>query len=209
MSSSSIYRFSGAALFIGGLAAIIGQLMEAPVAPGAPVWILAAALALGGTLLIILGWPGLYFSQAQRAGRLGLIAFVLSLVGLLILVGIQTDDAFIAPVLAANAATQAFVDREAVPALLLFELISGLLLIVGPLLYGIATIRAGVFPCWAAVILIVGSVASVLTVVLHNWNEISAAILFLGITCLGSALWSNRETSVILPAPPILSKGHG
>jgi hypothetical protein len=208
MSSSTIYRFSGVALFVGGLVAVIGQLMEISAAPGTRLWIPAASLALGGTLLIILGWPGLYLRQIDRAGRLGLLAFVLSFLGLLILVGIQTEDALISPTLAASAATQAFVDREAIPALLVFELLSGLLLIVGPFLYSIATIRASVLPRWVAILLMAGSVASIVTVILHNWNEVSAAILFVAIAFFGSALWSNREATEMHPNPPILNEAH-
>ena len=132
MSSSTMYRFSAGVLLVGGVLAILGQLLEISADPSAPQWIPASWLALSGTLLVLLGLPELYFRQVNRAGRLGLVGFVLSFVAFLIVAGIQTVDAFVSPVLSASAATRPFVDREAMPALLGFELIGGLLLIVGP-----------------------------------------------------------------------------
>ena len=155
-------------------------------------WIPGAWFSLGGSLLILLGWPGLYLRQAEKAGRLGLLGFVLSFVALLVLgIGFGTIDTFVSQMLAAEGS---------MPALLGFELFGGLLLVVGPLLFGMATLRARVFPRWVAIILIVGSVATLVTVLLHDWNEISAAILFLAIACFGSVLWSDRYGTDFVPS---------
>jgi hypothetical protein len=209
MSFSALYRFSGGALLVGGVLAIIGQLLQIQAAPGTPLWIPGTWLALGGTLLVLLGWPGLYFRQVHRAGRLGMLGFVLSFVALLIDgIGIGTVAAFVSPALAASAATRPLLDQQALPALLVFELLGGLLLIVGPFLFGIATIRAGVLPRWAALILIVGSVATLLTVILHDWNEVSAAILFLAIACFGFVLWSKRDATEVVPSAPVLKEAR-
>src|SRR5437763_1535272 len=134
MSATIMHRLSGAVLVAGGVLAIMGQLLQISASPGAPMWIPASWLALAGTMLVLLGWPGLYSRQVQPAGKLGLLGFVLSFVAFLILVGVQTFDAFVSPVLATSAASRPFVDREAIPGLLVFELLGGLLLIVGPFL---------------------------------------------------------------------------
>ncbi len=208
MSSTTLYRFSGVALLIGGVLAIIGQLLLITADPGTPLWIPGSWLALAGTLLVILGLPGLYFKQIDRAGLLGMIGFVVSFVGFLFLVGIQTFDAFVSPALAANAATKSMADTEGILPLLAFELLCGLLLIVGPLLFGIATIRAGVLQRWAAIILIVGSVASLITVALHNWNEISGAIVYLAFACFGFLLLSKQNVQEIVSSPPVLKEAR-
>jgi hypothetical protein len=192
MSSTTLYRLSGIVLLLGGVLSIIGALLQIPSAPGTPLWIPSTWLALGGSLLILLGWPGLYLKQADKAGRLGLLGFVLSFVALLIVgIGFGTIDAFVAQVLAVE---------ETMPALLGFELLGGLLLVVGPLLFGIATLRASVFPRWVAIILIAGSIATLVTVLLHDWNEVSAAILFLAIACFGYVLWSGRYGTDFVPS---------
>jgi hypothetical protein len=192
MSSTTLYRLSGIVLLLGGVFASIGALLEAPSAPGNSLWISGAWFSLGGSLLILLGWPGLYIRQADKAGRLGLLGFVLSFVALLVLgIGFGTIDTFVSQVLAAEGS---------MPALLGFELFGGLLLVLGPLLFGIATLRARVFPRWVGIFLIAGSIATLVTVILHNWNEVSAAILFLAIACFGYVLWSGRYGTDFVPS---------
>ena len=208
MSSSTLYRFSGGVLLIGGVLAIAGQLMLISADPGTSLWIPGTWLALAGTLLVVLGLPGLYFKQVDRAGLLGMVGFVISFVGFLFLVGIQTFDAFVSPTLAANAATKSMADTEAFLPLLAFELLCGLLLVVGPLLFGIATIRAGVLQRWAAIILIVGSVASLITVALHNWNEISGAIVYLAFACFGFVLLSKQDALEVVSSPSVLKEAR-
>ena len=208
MSSSTLYRFSGITLLIGGVLAIAGQLLLITADPGTSLWIPGSWLALAGTLIVILGLPGVYFKQVDRAGLLGMIGYVVSLVGFLFLVGIQTFDAFVSPGLAANAATKSLADTTAFPPLLAFELLCGLLLVVGPLLFGIATLRAGVFQRWAAIILIVGSVATLVTIALHNWNEISAAILYLGFAYFGFQLLSKQGEHEIVSSPSVLKEAR-
>jgi hypothetical protein len=208
MSSNTLFRFSGVTLLIGGGLAIAGQLILIPADPGTSLWIPGSWLALAGTLLVVIGLPGLYFKQVDRAGLLGLIGFVVTFAGFLFLVGIQTFDAFVSPTLASSAATKSLADTEAILPLLTFELLCGLLLIVGPLLFGIATIRGGVLPRWAAIILIVGSVASLITVALHNWNEISGAIQYLAFACFGFLLLSKQGVQEIVSSPSVLKEAR-
>ncbi len=60
-------------------------------------------LLMGAGLLVILGLPGLYARQAERAGVLGLISFVTTFVGLLFSDVIATEKyAFLFPKLAAS-----------------------------------------------------------------------------------------------------------
>jgi len=200
MSSTTLYRLSGIVLLIGGVFAIIGALLEAPSAPGTSLWIPGTWFSLVGSLLILLGWPALYLRQADKAGRLGLLGFVLSFLALLILgIGFGTIDTFVSQVLAGEGS---------MPAMLGFELLGGLLLVVGPLLFGIATLRARVFPRWVAILLIVGSIATLVTVIIHDWNEVSAAILFLAIACFGYVLWSGRYGTEFVPSIQPIKEAH-
>ena len=62
-------------------------------------------------------------------------------------------DAFVTPTLAADAAARPFIDRQTMPALLVFELVGGLLLVV-TFLFALVAIRAGVLPRAAAILLL-------------------------------------------------------
>ena len=208
MSTRTLYRLSGAILLLGGGIAIIGHLLQIPSDPGTPLWVPGTWLALGGSLLVGLGWPAIYLRQAAQAGRLGLAGFVLAFLALLIVVGIGTFDAFVSPVLASSASTRPLADGEAIPALLGFLVLAALLQMVGPLLFGIATLRAHVFLRWVGVILIVGSVAQLVTFLLHDWNDISDIIYFLAIACFGAGLWSTREATEAMSSPPVLGEAR-
>lgn len=206
MSTRTLYRLSGVILLLGGVLAIIGHLLQIPSDPGTSLWVPGTWLALGGSLLVGLGWPGIYLRQAAQAGRLGLVGFVLAFLALLIVVGIGTFDAFVSPVLASSASTRPLADGEAIPALLGFLVLAALLQIVGPLLFGIATLRARVFPRWIGIMLMVGAVAQLVTFLLHNWNDISDIIYFLAIACFGFVLWSVREGRGAEDSAPVLGE---
>jgi hypothetical protein len=62
-------------------------------------------------------------------------------------------------------------------------------------LFGVATFRAGVLPCWAAGLLAVGTVLPVLgsSLVPHPFDRIFAVPVGVALAWLGYALWSERR----------------
>src|SRR5258708_3256072 len=83
MSSRTLYRLSGLALVIGTILSIIYQVSQAFI-NGNDLTSLAGSLAVIsslvgfiGSVLIVVGLPGMYSRQAGRAGLLGLIGFLL------------------------------------------------------------------------------------------------------------------------------------
>jgi hypothetical protein len=107
----TLYRLSGLAVLIGmtimGIASVLYSraggvaLYLDPLVP-------ADDLAkLFGSLIFLIGLPGLYAFQAPRAGRLGLAGFVLSFFGLAMLeVSTEALFAFAGPALAAHHQTR-------------------------------------------------------------------------------------------------------
>ncbi|MBA2285877.1 MAG: hypothetical protein H0W02_10360 [Ktedonobacteraceae bacterium] len=86
MSSRTLYRLSGGTLIAGSLLILISSIMEAILYPGHNVtqeqymslpWFLITLMFLIGSLLFVIGLPGMYLRQAGRAGVLGLIGFLL------------------------------------------------------------------------------------------------------------------------------------
>jgi hypothetical protein len=67
--------------------------------------------------------------------------------------------------------------------------------VLGGLLFGIATLRAGVLPRWAAGLLAVGAVLPILlsSLVPHPLDRIFAVPVGLALAWLGYALWSERR----------------
>ena len=166
---------------------------------------------------LLLGLPGLYAAQSERAGRFGLVSFLMVFFGGLFFVE-SNDYGFIAPVLAAQApAMLDAINRYPSVAALNLLLIVGFFL--GSVCFGIATLRAGVFPRWSGILMAIGSplflaggALGQLTVeALWSVAILGTAVFGLGLGWAGYSLWSTNErartaplvvTPVTLPAAP-------
>lgn len=107
-------------------------------------------------MLLQLGPIGLYARQPEAAGVLGLVSFLMAFIGTGSTLGVNFVDTFVMPTLAVEAPGL----LEAGPTEVYgFGFIpAALLLVVGWLLFGLATLRARVYPREAAILLIVGPV---------------------------------------------------
>jgi len=155
--ASTLIRWSGLATVLAGVVLVIVELMELlavdiehlraeSTTVAFAFW---AGLSLLTFLLLSLGLIGIYSYQLEAAGVLGLAGFLVAFVGTVLSAGAAWTLLFIAPKVAPLVPT--FVE---IP---WFEL-SFLLLALGWLLFGVATLRARVFPRAAAVLLIIGAV---------------------------------------------------
>ncbi len=119
-------------------------------------YIFRQALFLLGVMLLLVGLVGLYARQSQAAGALGLVGFLVAFAGTVLVAGFLWASLFIAPALASEAPE--FLDTGSPPGLFLALIACG----GGWLLFGIAALRARVYPRWASILLIVGAVIFVL-----------------------------------------------
>ncbi len=159
MSSSSLIRWAGLAALSSGVLSAIGDLLglvvdlENPLSATTASYTIVFFLYLLSTALLLLGLVGLYTSQSQAAGILGLVGFLVAFLGTVLLVGALWFELFITPALAEQAPE--LVGAElGLPGFILMVLFGA----VGWVLFGVTTLRAGVYPRWAAVLLIVGGV---------------------------------------------------
>ena len=161
MPSSELIRWSGLAAILAAVLLSVGALLNiatetenlsesATTAPYAFTWLL---YLLGGVLLL-LGLVGLYARQSEAAGILGLVGFLVAFLGTL-LVGSAWFQLFVAPFFAVEAPRA--LDAEPTGMLALgFVLTFVVFGTLGWILFGIATLRARVFPRAAAILLIAG-----------------------------------------------------
>lgn len=175
MSSRTLYRLSGIVLLVGGLLGVIGSILDTALYPGhnssaqqilSTPFTIDSSLFLAWALLLALGLPGLYLRQATRAGALGFAGFVLlSLSVLLGGVAFATIQATIFPFLA-QSLPKTFGPGGQPPVAVFLLVIIGpsLLLAIGAILLGIATMRAHVFSRWTGILLLVSGVVFVLTI---------------------------------------------
>ncbi len=74
--------------------------------------------------------------------------------------------------------------------------------ILGGLLFGIATLRAGILPRWAAGLLAVGAALTpAAALVPHPLDRIAAVPVGVALAWLGYALWSERRAHAADPIP--------
>ena len=194
MSSSTLIRWAGLAAMASGVCSVIGDLLSLAVdlesAESALTipYVLVFLLYLLGTVLLLLGLVGLYASQSEAAGVLGLVGFLGAFVGTALLSGAIWFELFITPSLATEAPELA----EAELGLAGF-ILSFLLVVIGWLVFGVATLRARVYPRWPAILLIVGVGLSFTPI------PLSGIVLSVAVAWLGFILFTGRGASVEQP----------
>jgi hypothetical protein len=205
MSSSNLIRWSGLAALVGGVLIVISDVLNAvffPSEPGTEVmlsstWFIVQILGLVALAFITLGLVGMYTRQTQRAGILGLIAFVMTFSGMLMVFGLLWGEPFLGPLVAEQA--PGLLSTEPSGALAVGNILSVVLFALGWFLFGLASLRAGVLPRGAAILMITGALLSfVLTSLdLPLWSVVLGA----AVTWMGYALWSGtREPALVSEA---------
>ena len=187
MQSSNLIRWAGLAAVLSCVSSVMGDLLslvvdlESAESAATTPYMLVFLLYLLGTVLLLLGLVGLYSSQSEPAGFLGLLGFLVAFLGTALVSGALWFELFITPSLAVEAPELA----EAELGLAGFA-ISFLLVVVGWVLFGVATLRARVYPRLAAALLIVGAVASLVPI------PLSGVVLSVAVAWLGLMLFTGR-----------------
>lgn len=196
MTYSDLIRWSGLAAILGAALLLVSDLLSLTVFTGDPAEIVTtgAYLADGITrllagVLLLLGLVGLYARQSEAAGALGLIAFLVAFAGTTLILGTWWTNAFVAPSLATEA--PAFLVAGPTGVLGFGFTLSFSLAAVGWLLFGLASLRARVYPRAAAVVLMVGAVLTFVPL------PIAGVVFYVAIAWLG--LFSQKEAYVQQP----------
>ncbi len=200
MSYSGFIRVGGASAIASALLAVLsfvlylvvvggGQLSEAATSA---VFFLPSGAQLLAMALLLVGLVALYVRQAEMFGALGLIGFLLTLLGTTLAAGALWSQVFVVPRLAEVVPA---VVNQAAGSVLAGFLLSFLLFGVGWLLFGVATLRTRIFPRGAVILLIVGAVISILPLPSRALIlEIAAA--WLGFALLGRAASDQQPSRV-------------
>ena len=176
-------------------------------------WAIITTLKTVMCHLFLIGITGLYARQVERAGWLGLAGFLLLTLSWWLQTAFVFAEAYILPPLATTAPK--FVDGTlgtlaagrasevnlgALPAI--YNLGVAISYVLGGLLFGIATLRAGILPRWPAGLLAVAAVLTPAAALLpHAIQRLAAIPVALAIAWLGYALWSERRARASDPAP--------
>ena len=170
ITSSNLIRWAGFSAMLAGICYVIVGIFHPANIPSSVTttrWVIVHFIACAMSFFGLLGLPGLYARQAEKSGWLGLVGYILLNLWLVVIMGFTFVEAFILPHVAAalpefvqswmgmfNAPAGTF-DLGVLPTI---WTLSGPVYILGGLLFGIATFRAGILPRWAGALLALSTV---------------------------------------------------
>ena len=209
MNTRNLIRWAGLSAMVAGICFVVVGLLHPPnilSSVSTSRWVIVHTVAIAMSLFGLFGITGLYARQAHAAGWLGLAGYLLFSLWLVLILAFTFFEVFVLPLLATEAPT--FVDSflgtiaagrasavnlGALPAL--YNLGVGIPYMLGGLLFGIATFRAGILPRWAAGLLAVSGPLAVIMVQLlpHQFERLAAIPMGLAVAWLGYALWAERR----------------
>jgi hypothetical protein len=212
---SNLLRYCGLALVPAGIVFAGIQPIHPPdvvESVTTTAWAIITSLKFAMCILFLAGITGLYARQAEQAGVLGLVAFLVLATSWTLQSAFVFAEAFILPPLAATAPE--FVDGAlgisyghmgnvnlgALPTI--YSIGVGITYMLGGLLFGIATFRAHILPRVPAAVLAVAATLTPLAALLPHAEQRYAAIpVALALAWLGYSLWSERRASAAEVAP--------
>ena len=178
-------RWGGLAALLAGVLLVVSELFRLYVDlvdPGlyGSVFGFDGILGLLLSVLVQLGLVGLYARQAGAVGTLGLVGFVLAFVGVHLSMGASFVDAFVRP------AVWPWEDPEYFERTVASFAIFAPGFVLGWVLFGMATLRAGVYPRAAAMLLIAGALILLLPL------SLSGVIFAVAVAWMGYVLFAAR-----------------
>jgi hypothetical protein len=202
MSSSNLIRWSGLAALVGGVLFVVLDILDFLLYGNLPYSEAATAgsfIFVQGTfiiaiILIGLGLVGLYAHQMEEAGSFGLVAFIVSFIGVIMAAGSIWSEFFVGAWLAGTAPQ--LLEANPSGTMAAGIILSYFLFALGWLLFGLASLRAGVLPRGAAALLIVGAFLFAIISLLQFPFE--SIVLGAALAWMGYARWSGTSEPVLI-----------
>ena len=211
ITSSTLFRAAGIAAAAAGLIFIGVQInhphLDANSITGTDavtrdsLKMLMAALALAGI-------TGMYLRQVTKIGVLGLLGYVVLSAGYLSMLGTEFVAALVLPSIAHSstayvnnviaAATNAPVTGD-IGRMQTAILFTGITYVGGGFIFAVALFRANVLARWAAALLAVGTLATVATGIVPQYERLFAFPTGLALVALGYSLWRQQRTPAAQP----------
>lgn len=194
MNSSTLIRWSGMAAVLGAALLIVSDLLTLTVFSGdfaeiatSGAYLADGAMRLFAGVLLLVGLVGMYARQSEAAGVLGLAAFLLAFAGTVLILGTWWTNTFAAPSMATEA--PAFLEAGPTGVLAFGFTLSFAIGGAGWLLFGLASLRARVFPRAASAALMVAAAITFVPL------PVVATVFYAAVAWMGVILFSRKEAS--------------
>lgn len=189
MSTARLIRYSASITILAGLLYAIGALLhpvgEDLAAVNNPSWIPSHMVYWVSVILLHIGLVGLYAHQAEKMGRLGLLGFVLAFIGTALVGSILLVVSTIIPLIATET-PQVFEQAMTLPNYVAAMFVLGFGL--GYILFGLATMRAGVLPRWSGLLLVIGVTLFIISEMVPLENTLAHMLVTIGDILFGLGL---------------------
>ena len=214
MTGANLIRQAGlSAMVAGSIFTVVGLIHPPNVVSSVTtsMWTFVHLLTIVMAFFGLLGIAGIYARQVEKAGWMGLAGCLLLSLWYVIVAGFTFFEAFILPLLASDSPkfAESFlgiftgsVGETSVGVLATLWTLLGVVYILGNVLFGIATFRAGILSRWAAALLGLGAVSSPAFALLpQSFAPLAAVPVGSGLAWLGYSLWSERREPVAQRVP--------
>jgi hypothetical protein len=203
-----LFRMAGVAAAIAGLI-FIGVQINHPYLDATSITttdvMTRNSLKMLMTALALAGITGMYLRQVTKMGWLGLLGFVVFAAGYLSMLGTEFVAALVLPSIAHS--SPAYVNdviavannRPATGDIGWMQsaiLFTGITYVGGGFVFAIALFRANVLARWAAALLALGTLATIATGIVPQYERLFAFPTGLALVGLGYSLWHEQRTLV-------------
>jgi hypothetical protein len=209
ITTAKLSRVAGLCAVAAGLLYITVQLIhpdENVEAVTTTAWTATHLVTLAMAVLGLIGVSGMYFRQVRETGLLGLIGFALFGSFFLVVVAVTFVETIVLPTIAEEA--PGYVNdflativgetvRGDVGSFTVANGVAGVTYLLGGLLFGIGLYRANVLARWAALLLAIGSFATLAVAVLpESLDRVAVLPVGIALVGLGYSLWRQSDRAV-------------
>jgi hypothetical protein len=192
MASPFTARQAGIASLVAAALILVSQVSQLvlPMMISETFWIatqtLRVGLALAAMFALLIALTGIYAQQASASGKLGLVGYLTASLGTVLVAGDWWYEAFIGPMLRQQAPE--LLNTAISGSILIGAALTFVIFAAGWVIFALATLRAGVAPRGAAVLMVLGGIAGILTLISPFQVPLALAVGWMG-------LWLVRSDS--------------
>ena len=192
MASPFTARQAGIASLVAAALILVSQVSQLvlPMVISESFWIATQTLRVGLSLVamfaLLIALTGIYAQQASATGKLGLVGYLTASLGTVLVAGDWWYEAFIGPMLRQQAPE--LLNTAISGSILIGAALTFVIFAAGWVIFALATLRAGVAPRGAAVLMVLGGIAGILTLISPFQVPLALAVGWMG-------LWLVRSDS--------------
>jgi hypothetical protein len=196
MASPFTARQAGIASLVAAALILVSQVSQLvlPMVISESFWIATQTLRLGLSLVamfaLLIALTGIYAQQASATGKLGLVGYLTASLGTVLVAGDWWYEAFIGPMLRQQAPE--LLNTAISGSILIGAALTFVIFAAGWVIFALSTFRAGIAPRGAAILMLLGGIAGILTLISPFQVPLALAVGWMGLWLVRSGSRENQ-----------------